>query len=66
MTADAAAPRSADASLPASWRVDVEGRLEPGEQVIAWLELDLDERLRYTPGLLVLTPRAGLLPAPCA
>ncbi|MBX3613356.1 MAG: ABC transporter ATP-binding protein [Burkholderiaceae bacterium] len=57
MTADAAAPRSADASLPASWRGEVEGRLEPGEQAIAWLEFDLDERLRYAPGLLILTPR---------
>ncbi len=57
MTADAAAPRSADASLPASWRGEVEGRLEPGEQAIARLEFDLDERLRYAPCLLILTPR---------
>jgi len=57
MTAAAATPRTADASLPASWRSEVEARLEAGETPLAWVELDLDERLRFAPSLLLLTPR---------
>jgi ATP-binding cassette subfamily B protein len=43
--------------LPPAWQHDVETRLEPGEKPLAWLELDLDDRLRYVSGLLVLTDR---------
>ncbi len=57
MTAVAATPRITDTPLPVAWRGAVEARLEPGEDVVAWLELDLDDRLRYAPGLLVLTSR---------
>lgn len=49
--------RIADASLPADWRGEVESRLESDEQVLAALEHDLDERLRFASGLLVLTDR---------
>ena len=49
--------RIADASLPADWRGEVESRLESNEQVLAALEHDLDERLRFASGLLVLTDR---------
>jgi ATP-binding cassette subfamily B protein len=44
-------------SLPPAWKEAVEARLEPGEKPLAWLELDLNERLRYVPGFLVLTDR---------
>ncbi|HMM50140.1 MAG TPA: ABC transporter ATP-binding protein [Burkholderiaceae bacterium] len=57
MTAVAATPPTPDASLPAPWHGEVEDRLESGEAPLAWVELDLDERLRFAPGLLVLTPR---------
>lgn len=57
MTAVAATPPTPDASLPAPWHGEVEDRLETGEAPLAWVELDLDERLRFAPGLLVLTPR---------
>lgn len=43
--------------LPPSWEAPVRGRLEAAERVLAWVETDLDERLYYRPGLLVLTDR---------
>ncbi len=43
--------------LPVSWRADLQSRLDKEETVLAILELDLDARLRFRPGLLVLTGR---------
>ena len=45
-------------SLPESRRAEVAAQLEPGEAVLAWFEPDLDTRLHYTTGLVVLTDRA--------
>src|SRR3954449_7301202 len=42
-------------SLPAAWDEQLRRRLDPGETVLAWFESDLDDRLRYTPQLVVLT-----------
>jgi ATP-binding cassette subfamily B protein len=44
-------------TLPAAWRREVEGRLEPGEAVVAAFEPDLDARLHYVGGLVLLTDR---------
>ncbi len=57
MTAADASPPLAVPSFPADWGGAVQGRLQPGEAALAWLELDLDDRLHYAPGLLVLTSR---------
>jgi ATP-binding cassette subfamily B protein len=46
--------------LPESWRSDAEARLEPGEPLLAWFEPDLDERLDYARGLVILTGRRVL------
>ena len=43
--------------LPADLRGMVEAQLAAGETPLAWLELDLDTRLHYARGLLVLTDR---------
>ena len=43
--------------LPADLRNVAEGRLAAGETPLSWLELDLDTRLHYARGLLVLTDR---------
>ena len=43
--------------LPADLRRAAEARLEAGETLVCWLELDLDVRLHYASGLLVLTER---------
>ncbi|MCL4184574.1 MAG: ABC transporter, partial [Burkholderiaceae bacterium] len=57
MTHAAQSTRIADASLPPQWGGELASRLAPGEQVLAWLETDLDQNLRYAPGLLALTQR---------
>src|SRR5690606_12894523 len=41
-------------AVPAAWQ-DVQSRLGDGETIIAWLELDLDAALHFTPGNVVLT-----------
>ena len=43
--------------LPVSWRTDLQSRLSNKESVLEVLELDLDARLRFRPGLVVLTER---------
>ncbi|HEV3120737.1 MAG TPA: ABC transporter ATP-binding protein [Isosphaeraceae bacterium] len=44
--------------VPKTWLRDLEARLDPGERVLAVLELDLEPaRLRYAEGLFVLTDR---------
>ncbi|MFA5243318.1 MAG: ABC transporter ATP-binding protein [Sulfuricella sp.] len=42
-------------NLPAAWRTEVESRLSGGEEILAWMEVDLDTRLHFSPGLLLLT-----------
>jgi ATP-binding cassette subfamily B protein len=49
--------------LPPEWRRPVEARLEAGETVLDWFEPDLDDRLAYAPGLVVLTGRRLLAAA---
>ncbi len=41
--------------LPPEWGRAVEARLDAGETVLDWFEPDLDDRLGYAPGLVVLT-----------
>jgi len=55
---------STQAWIADAWRDAVAERLQPGERTLVALELDLDRRLRYGAGLLVLTDRALLARAP--
>jgi len=43
--------------LPADLRNAAEAELAAGESPLVWLELDLDTRLHFSRGLVVLTPR---------
>jgi ATP-binding cassette, subfamily B, bacterial len=43
--------------LPPEWRKTLDGRLDPEENVLATLEVDLDPALNFTPGALALTDR---------
>jgi ATP-binding cassette, subfamily B, bacterial len=53
--------------VPAAWQAELNARLEPREAVRACFEPDLDQNLRYTTGLVVLTDRHVLAaPAPGA
>lgn len=51
------ATMSAPASVPAAWRTQLDAQLATGETLLAWLETDLDNQLRFTSGLLALTDR---------
>lgn len=55
MTFDLSAPPVSAAEVPAAWRQAVQAQLHPQENVVACLEVDLDEQLHFVPSLLVAT-----------
>jgi ATP-binding cassette subfamily B protein len=50
--------------LPDGWDNDVRKQLAPGENVLTGVEVDLDAKLRFTKGVLVVTNRRLLTRAP--
>jgi ATP-binding cassette subfamily B protein len=50
--------------LPDHWQAEVEKKLAPGENVLTSVEVDLDAKLRFTKGLLVVTNRRLLARSP--
>ena len=60
---DAASP-TPDVSLPEAWRAEAVARLADGERVLAWLETDLDARLRFGRGVVLVTDRRLAARAP--
>ncbi|HCY64014.1 MAG TPA: ABC transporter [Oxalobacteraceae bacterium] len=50
--------------LPAEWQTRLATQLAPGENVVAWVQVDLDQRLHFKKGLLALTERRLLTQAP--
>jgi ATP-binding cassette subfamily B protein len=50
--------------LPEQWQSDVEKKLAPEENVLNSIEVDLDARLRFTKGIVVVTDRRLLARAP--
>lgn len=48
---------SATKHLPDPWRTEVEPHLADQENILAWLEVDLDTRLHFIHGLVVVTNR---------
>ncbi len=51
-------------ALPSHWAAEVEVLLAAGEKIQAWLDIDLDARLQFTTGLLIVTDRRLLARAP--
>ncbi|MDZ5635822.1 ABC transporter ATP-binding protein [Janthinobacterium sp. GMG1] len=51
-------------SLPEHWLVEVESNLSPGENVLSSVEVDLDARLRFTKGIIVVTEKRLLARSP--
>jgi ATP-binding cassette subfamily B protein len=65
MTSDGSLrPTSATTALPEKWCGEITAALIAGENAIAWLELDLNPRLRFEDGIVVLTARRLLSKAP--
>uniref|UniRef100_Q47AY9 ABC transporter, transmembrane region:ABC transporter related protein n=1 Tax=Dechloromonas aromatica (strain RCB) TaxID=159087 RepID=Q47AY9_DECAR len=55
---------STELALPGHWTAAIEPRLTSGETTQAWLEIDLDNRLKFSSGLVLVTNRRLLaLPA---
>ena len=57
MTIEHRTPVSSRNSLPDAWRSEIESQLSADENVVAWLEVDLDASLHFASGLLVATDR---------
>jgi ATP-binding cassette subfamily B protein len=51
-------------ALPSDRAAEVEDLLAAGEKIQAWLEIDLDARLQFATGLLIVTDRRLLARAP--
>ena len=51
-------------SLPEHWLAEVESKLSPGENVLSSVEVDLDARLRFTKGIIVVTEKRLLARSP--
>ncbi|MGB5208785.1 MAG: ABC transporter ATP-binding protein [Azonexus sp.] len=50
--------------LPGHWAAEVDPMLADGEKTQAWLELDLDQRLQFASGVVIVTDRRLLARAP--
>ena len=48
---------SAEPALPNHWAAEVEPQLAAGEKTQAWLEIDLDTRLQFAAGLVIVIDR---------
>ena len=46
--------------FPAAWREQVQAQLAANEEIMAWIELDLDRSLRFARNLLLVTSRRVL------
>ena len=64
MTSLSTAESPLNITLPSGWSSAAMALLEPDEQVLAWLEPDLDEKLYFATGVIVLTSRRLLSRAP--
>lgn len=64
MTTSAISPANREKLLPDPWRGQVQSRFAAGESVEAWLETDLDARLHFAEGLVVVTNRRLLACTP--
>ncbi|TFW19798.1 cyanophycin metabolism-associated ABC transporter [Duganella callida] len=52
--------------LPERWRSEIQAQLSQGENVVSALEVDLDQQLHFSKGVVMITPRRVLARAPGA
>jgi ATP-binding cassette subfamily B protein len=55
---------ASEPALPGRWATEVGPMLADGEKTQAWLELDLDQRLQFASGVVIVTDRRLLARAP--
>ena len=49
---------ASEPALPDRWSAEVEPQLAADEKIQAWLEIDLDARLNFAAGLVIVTGTA--------
>jgi ATP-binding cassette subfamily B protein len=64
MTTEKLASDISHIELPSEWRTEVESRLDTDENVVAAVEVDLDARLRFVKGMVVVTNKRITARAP--
>ena len=57
---------NANFMLPFEWKASASAQLSPQENVLAWLEVDLDVQLQFAKGLLIVTDQRILSANPRA
>jgi len=57
MTLNASNTIASEPTLPTTWSGQLNGQLQDGETLQAWLEIDLDNRLHFANGLVAVTDR---------
>ena len=57
MTSNVQSIAGNEPAIPGRWTTDVESRLDSGEKIQACLETDLDQDLKFSDGLIVITDR---------
>ena len=57
MTLNASNTIASEPTLPTTWSEQLNGQLQDGETLQAWLEIDLDNRLHFANGLVAVTDR---------
>jgi len=66
MTTEQLSSVSSLIELPDRWRSEVQAQLSQGENVVSALEVDLDQQLRFSKGVVLVTTRRLLSRAPGA
>ena len=64
MTPNAQNPAGNEPVLPGRWAAEVETQLAADEKIQAWLEIDLDARLKFAKGLVAITNQRLIAKAP--
>jgi len=64
MTTTQFSPEQPVASIPVDWQADLNSQIAKGENVLTTLEVDLDNKLRFRKGLLVVTDQRLLTKSP--
>jgi ATP-binding cassette subfamily B protein len=66
MTTEQLSTVSSQSELPERWRSEIQAQLSQGENVAGALEVDLDQQLRFSKGVVLVTPHRVLARAPGA
>jgi len=64
MTTEQLSTVSSLSELPERWRSEIQAQLSLGENVVSALEVDLDQQLRFSKGIILVTERRLLARAP--